>query len=281
MATTTNKRRFEELLECNTLHIRGIKADAEFLRSEEFESLYLRGPCSCCGSKRHSLLRIKTQLTTRSGRLQYEYQCPVASYEDIDKIDRNKPMNEIRISYWLDSNKYARECQYNKTIAQSKFKELANSLTSGYEVVMTRFKEQVLEICEETREVRVEEKKQKRESLQQESKLIFRDIFLTKPCKICGSEEHEVLINKEGTESGYDYRCPAAMAASYDNVRGRSISNRLRICPIKFALACNNDPTVVMTAYRKVAEQQTARMGEKLSRFLKSTLAECLGEQQC
>ena len=281
MATTTNKRRFEELFECNTLHIRGIKADAEFLRSEEFESLYLRAPCSCCGSKRHSLLRIKTQLTTRSGRLQYEYQCPVAGYEEIDRIDRHRPINEIRISYWLDSNKYARECQYNTQIARSKFKELNNSITSDYEVVMTRFKEQVLEICEDTREVQMEEKKQRRESLQKESKLIFKDIFLTKPCKICGSEEHEALTNKEGTESGYDYACPSAMAASYDNVRGRSIANRLRICPIKFALSCNNDPTVVVAAYGKVAEQQTTRMGEKLSRFLKSTLAECLGEQNC
>ena len=276
MATATNKRRFEDLLECNTLHIRGTKADPEFLRTAEFETLYLRTPCSCCGSKRHSLLRVRTQLTTRSGRLQYEYQCPVAGYEDIEKIDRHRPTNQITISYWLDSSKYAKECQYNTKIAFSKFQELANSLTSDYEVVMTRFKSQVLEICEENIDTMVEEKKQRRETLQKEGELIFKDTFLMKPCKICGSEEHEVLLAKAGTRSGYDYKCPVALASSYDSVKGRSVANRLRICPIKFAAKCHNDPKSVIKAYGRVAEQQKTRMKGNLSKFLDSILKECL-----
>ena len=276
MATTTNKRRFEDLLECNTLHVKGTKADPEFLKSEQFEILYLRSPCSCCGSKEHSLLRIKSQLRTRSGRLQYEYQCPVAGFEDIEMVDKHRPENQIKISYWLDSGKYASECCYNTTIALNKFKELSNSLTSEYEVVMNRFKAQVLEICEENMDYMVERKKLRREILRNENTLIFKDTFLVKPCKICGSDDHVVLGRQEGTITGFDYTCPLALAPSYDSVKGRSVANRLKICPIKLAALHNNDPTKIIQAYEKVVEQQNTMIGERLSKFLKSTLEERL-----
>ena len=37
MAVATNKRRYEEIEECNTLHVIGIRADPTFLRSVEFK----------------------------------------------------------------------------------------------------------------------------------------------------------------------------------------------------------------------------------------------------
>jgi len=271
-----NKRRFEELEDCNTLHVKGIKADADYLKSEDFKTLYLSTPCNCCGSKRHSLLGIKNKLQTRNGRIQYEYCCPVASYEDIDRIDKQNPNNELTISFWLDSEKYANECQFSPSIARSKFKELENSITATYEVIMDRFKDQVIEVCQENTGARIEQKRQRREILQKEKELMFTDIFLMRPCRICGGEDHAVLQNiwRLNGERTYNYECPSAMANDYETVRHRKLGCRLQICPRKFAKACGGDKLKVMERHLGVVEQQGARMKD-ITSFLTTALLHC------
>ena len=277
MATAVNRRRFEELQDCNTLHVKGIRADPEYLNSEEFKVLYLEIPCNCCGSKRHSLLGIRNQLRTRNSRIQYEYTCPVASYEDIDRIDKRHPNNELTISFWLDSGKYANECHFSPTIARNKFRELENSITAGYEVIMNRFKEHVIEVCQENMDVRVEEKRRRKETLQKEKELIFLDIFFSKPCRICGMDDHSVLLTiiQANGKIRYNYECPSALANDYEEVKNRTLRYRLQICPIKFARACGNDRKVVNTKYAQMIKQQSEWMKNKANSFLEIALQNC------
>ena len=277
MTTAVNKRRFEELEDCNSLHVKGVRADQEFLQSEEFKTLYLTNPCNCCGSTKHSLLGIKNQLRTRTNRIQYEYTCPVASYEDIDKIDKKYPNNRLTISFWLDSENYAIECQYSPTIARSKFMELENSITAGYEVIMERFKSLVIEVCQDNMEIRLENKKRRRETLEKERELMFIDTFLTRPCRICGGVDHSVLRASVTTsgEIRYIYECPSALADDYETVKHRTIRCRLQICPIKFAQACNGERTRVIESYTKVEKQQGEWMKGKVTTFLEIALQHC------
>ena len=272
MAVATNKRRYEEIEECNTLHVIGIRADPTFLRSEEFKAIYLRSQCGCCGSENHALLGIKAQLQTRSGKVQYEYQCPVADYEDINTIDRKRPENEINISYWLDSTKYAMECQFSPTMAKKKFKELGRSVTADYETVMQRFQDQVLEICQDNRSYKFEQKRQRKEMLQKEKELLFQDTFLTTPCRICGTEDHKVL---KQTRGGYEYEGPSALAGTYQMVKNSPLGHRLQICPEKFAAYCGYNPLEVNKRMESVSRQQKYRMGERLTDFQKAALTLC------
>jgi len=277
MVKTVNKRRFEELEDCNTLHVKGIRADPNYLKSEEFKNVYLKSPCNCCGSKGHSLLGIKNQLKTRNNRIQYEYTCPVAGHEDIDRIDKRYPSNELTISFWLDSEKYANECQFSPTIARGKFKELEDSITAGYEVIMNRFKDNVIEVCQENTELRMETKRRKRETLNREKDLLFRDIFLTKPCRICGEKEHSVLQTfiSDGGVTQYKYECPSALTDDYEAVKHKTIRCRLQICPIRYARACGYDKKKVFESHKRVVEQQGDWMKGKASWFLETALAYC------
>ena len=148
----------------------------EFSKSDIFKTKYLGRPCVCCGSSQHSLLKVKTQLRTRSGRTIYEYNCPVAGHEEIHKVDKKRPAAEVSISYWLDSERYAQQCQFNTATAKIKFQELNNAVTAGYEVVMERFKKQVLEVYQQDREVRSAEKRRMSDLLRQEKSTKTREV---------------------------------------------------------------------------------------------------------
>ena len=90
-----------------TTPVRYVKLGESFTRSDEFKEEFISGRCKCCGSREHSLLRVKELSRTRNGRTTYEYSCPAASYEDLYKIDRYYPLDELNINFQFNTLLYA------------------------------------------------------------------------------------------------------------------------------------------------------------------------------
>ena len=251
----------------------------EFSKSDIFKTKYLGRPCVCCGSPQHGLLQAKTQLRTRSGRTIYEYSCPVAGHEEIHKVDKKRPAAEVTISCWLDSERYAQECQYNAASARVKFQELENAVTADYEVVMERFKKQVLEICQQDREIRSAEKRRMSDLLRQERYLMFKNTFLIRPCGLCGAEEHEVLEGVED-EMGimrYKYSCPSALHEDYEAIKRSPMKSVLSICPRKFARSHLYDGIEIARAISRMRKHREGGMShEELGVFEQEVREQCM-----
>ena len=84
----------------------------EDIISDDFQTKILSGKCDCCGSEEHSLLRGKERTRTRSGKVTYEYWCPVAITSDLHTVKRKGAI--INVTYYLTSDGYAKECQFDE-----------------------------------------------------------------------------------------------------------------------------------------------------------------------
>jgi ribosome recycling factor len=93
------------------------------------------------------------------------------------------------------AHKYAEDCNFNEEVAKYSLYELKTCRLPVYpEVILARFEDKVLNICkEETERLMEENKAARREG--------FVRVFLTRPCRICGSEDHHML-REEQQEDG-------------------------------------------------------------------------------
>jgi hypothetical protein len=126
------------------------------------------------------------------------------------------PNDQIKISFNIDTHKYAEDCNFNSEIAEQRFPELETCQSPAYPAtIRSRFKSRVLSICREKTEQLIEERKKAvREG--------FVRVFLTKPCSLCGSEDHHMLREEE-QEDGIrtkHYNCPIAANSDEDLQRG-------------------------------------------------------------
>lgn len=107
-----------------TTPVRYVKLGESFTRSDEFKEEFISGRCKCCGSREHSLLRVKELSRTRNGRTTYEYSCPAASYEDLYKIDRYYPLDELNINFQFNTLLYAQAVEFDVDTLCGKFVEV-------------------------------------------------------------------------------------------------------------------------------------------------------------
>ena len=104
--------------------VRYIHQGNSFTRSDEFKEEFIRGRCKCCGSREHSLLRVKELSRTRNGNTTYEYGCPVASFEDLYARNRYYPHDELKINFQLNTFQYAQSINFQFDTLCEKFIEL-------------------------------------------------------------------------------------------------------------------------------------------------------------
>jgi len=141
------------------------------------------------------------------------------------------PNDQIKISFNIDAHKYAEDCNFNKEIAEHRFPELETCHSPAYPTtILSRFKNRVLNICKNETEQLIEE----RMAVVRES---FVKVFLTKPCSLCGSEDHHMLREEEqedGIRIKY-YNCPIAENSDEDLQRGLTGTKIYRISAVKLA----------------------------------------------
>ena len=199
-----------------------------FTSTDSFRREYLEGSCKGCGSRSHSLMeRIRSRTRSEMGTI--KYTCPRVRHSD--PMEPESPNDQIKISFNIDAYKYAEDCNFNKEIAEHRFSELETCHSPAYPTtILSRFKNRVLNICKKETEQLVEERKAAvRES--------FVKVFLTKPCSLCGSEDHHMLREEEQedrTRIKY-YNCPIAENSDEDLQRGLTGTKIYRISSVKLA----------------------------------------------
>ena len=114
----------------DTIPVRYIKQESDFFSSEEFHAL-IDGRCRGCGSRDHSLLRVKELARTRSGGAIFEYSCPVVRYENLYTRNRYYPNDVLNINFQLDTHSYAKLIDYDTDTLCGKFVELYSSAEAG------------------------------------------------------------------------------------------------------------------------------------------------------
>jgi len=101
-----------------------------------------------------------------------------------------------------------------------------------------------------------------REPTRQEKIASFKQVFMTPPCKCCGSPNHTMLHDERGPDGkmSTEYACPVAACKSWNDAR-RSTSKPLKynINAEKFAVMCGNDSQRVMEAWRNFTENGSGR----------------------
>jgi hypothetical protein len=141
------------------------------------------------------------------------------------------PNDQIKISFNIDAHKYAEDCNFNKEIAENRFSELETCRSPVYTMtILSRFKDRVLSICKDETEQLVEQRKRAvREG--------FVRVFLTKPCSLCGSEDHHMLREEEHEDwiRSRHYNCPIAANSDEDLQRGLPGTQIYRISSVKLA----------------------------------------------
>ena len=91
----------------------------------------------------------------------------------------------------------------------------------------------------------------------------FKQVFMTPPCKCCGSPNHTMLHDERGLDGkvSTEYSCPVAACKSWNDAR-RSTSKPLKynINAEKFATMCGNDSQRVMESWRHYTENGSGRL---------------------
>jgi hypothetical protein len=118
------------------------------------------------------------------------------------------------------------------------------------------------------------------EQTKQEKIITFQRIFLSKPCRCCGSPHHSMLTNERG-HNGKDYteyHCPAALCDKWFDARQSMIKNlKYQINPEKFAQMCQLDSYKVMEAWTHYTENGSGKFKKvpELSSLRTSVLSFC------
>jgi len=100
----------------------------------------------------------------------------------------------------------------------------------------------------------------------------FELTYLDPPCRICGSDEHPALEEREDDycEISYQYICPIAEIEDWE-------TTCMRPCPVKLAAYCKYDESVVLKEWHQMisngwGQHQTSRV---LGRFLNIATKKC------
>ena len=111
---------------------RYVRQPEGYTHSEQFKESFLRRPCPCCGSIKHSLLVVKELSRTRSGKIEFEYSCPVVEAESFSAISPYHPKDEINISFRFSTKKYAEMIKYDERVLMERFSELYESAAAKW-----------------------------------------------------------------------------------------------------------------------------------------------------
>jgi len=128
------------------LRVRHVRQPLNFTKTEEFRVEFLGSPCLGCG-KEHSLMTIESSPRTRSGRSIYQYNCPVVEYDDLYVRNPRYPDDEITITYYIISERYAAIHGYNEDEALSKISCLYKGRIPEPPWYMDSFIGEVKRIC--------------------------------------------------------------------------------------------------------------------------------------
>ena len=126
------------------------------------------------------------------------------------------PNDQLRIFFHIDAHRYAEDCNFLKEEAERRLPELESCRSPIYNTtILIRFKDKVLHICKEVTDRLIGERKAAiREN--------FVRVFLTRPCRLCGSGDHH-MFHEEEQEDGSrtkHYDCPIAAHTDEDLQRG-------------------------------------------------------------
>ena len=134
-----------ETMDTIVLRVERTNTDPAYTTSGEFKKLCLQIPCHGCGSRAHSLLR-PMGATDKEGLCLYEYCCTIITHEPLyPTLDKQT----LRISYELETEKYAEDCHYDEdeAIARAPFLGKAFQNSPEYPPYMDSFMNEVKLIC--------------------------------------------------------------------------------------------------------------------------------------
>ena len=108
----------------------------------------------------------------------------------------------------------------------------------------------------------------------------FQRLFMTKPCRCCGSPFHPMLRNEKGPDGRpyTEYQCPVSMCEKWADARQSMVKNlKYQINPEKFAQMCKLDSYKVMEAWKHFIENGAGKFKKnpELSTLRSSILSFC------
>ena len=118
------------------------------------------------------------------------------------------------------------------------------------------------------------------EQTKQDKIITFQRIFMTKPCRCCGSPNHTMLSNEKSNDGrNYtEYKCPASLCEKWADARFSMIKNlKYQISPEKFARMCKFDSNQVMEAWKHYSNDGSGKFKKpgELSSLRQSVLSFC------
>jgi len=196
----------------------------------------------------HSLLEIKSQGRTRSGRIVYGYKCPIVQVDDLYTTNARNSEDELNISFYLSTKKCISQCGNDILMLEQVIQELDNSII-GKSDLIGKFKEILQQHCEEM-------KKQ-----QTRQRNLLYDNLLSVPCSLCAQPDHTMLAEKISRSKGRTliYNCPIAYYTDWESTHREQPDEIYRICPSKLAEKCNYYQMDVIKAYTDMVANNHSR----------------------
>jgi hypothetical protein len=212
----------------------------------------------------HSLLEIKSQGKTRSGRIVYDYKCPRVQTDNLYITGVRNLENRLNISFYLSTKKYIEHCGNNTDMMERVIHELDHCIISTSEL-MIKFKDILINHMVKSRELQI-----KRDMLP--------DNLLSTPCTICARTEHAMLREKivRGKGKSLVYNCPIAYHQDWEQTYRDQPKDIYRVCPSKLAKVCNYYQMEVIKAYTDiVSNNHDSLMSRNLSGVQSEALRIC------
>jgi len=213
----------------------------------------------------HSLLEIKSQGRTRSGRIVYGYKCPMVQVDDLYPTNARNSEDRLNISFYLSTKKCISQCGNNISLLEQVIQELDNSVT-GKSDLIGKFKEILQQHCEEMK---------KQQTRQRD---LLYDNLLSIPCSLCAQPDHTMLAEKISRSRGRTliYNCPIAYYTDWESTYRELPDEIYRVCPSKLAEKCNYYQMDVIKAYTDmVANNHSRTMTRNLSEVQLESLKIC------
>ena len=217
-------------------------------RQQDVKEMCLLKPCGGCGSMDHSLLEIKSQGRTRSGRIVYGYKCPIVQVDDLYTTNARNSEDELNISFYLSTKKCISQCGNDILMLEQVIQELDNSII-GESDLIGKFKEILQQHCEEM----------KKQQIRQRNLLYVN--LLSIPCSLCAQPDHTMLAEKISRSKSRTliYNCPIAYYTDWESTHREQPDEIYRICPSKLAEKCNYYQMDVIKAYTDMVANNHSR----------------------
>ena len=216
---------------------------------QEAKDRCLSTPCSGCGSTNHSLLEVTSHGRTRSGKIVYNYKCPMVQVDNLYDIHARNSENEVTISFYLSTKKCIEQCGNNITRMEQVIQDLDNSIV-GESDIIGKFKEILIHQCERLKQ---------RQTIQDN---LLYDSLLSTPCSLCAQTDHTMLVEKmsRGRGKRLEYNCPIAYHSDWELTHRQQPSDIYRVCPSKLAKRCNYYQMEVIRVYTNMVSNNHDRV---------------------